>query len=164
MRIWLSIEKLTHKFVMISIHVLSPGPLTYNIEIKFLSIQTVQWTVHLWVSGICFFSSSSFTNSHCTFSNNKASNCVCISFYSTSGTITMSYYLQFFNSLHCYTDIPDRTINQTPIKSLANTFSRTNQATLRITPERTIDQTIRFTPRNTLQSVLFLTQWEKPQK
>jgi len=33
----------------------------------------------------------SFTSSHCTFSNNKVSSSICIWFYSTSGTISMSY-------------------------------------------------------------------------
>ena len=42
-------------------------------------------------SGIGIFSPSSFTSSHCTFSNNKASDWICINFYSTSGTISMSY-------------------------------------------------------------------------
>jgi len=183
-------------------------------------------------SGICFFSPSSFTNTYCTFSNNKVSFGVCINFYSTSGTITMSYanivhnnsphqgvvqnqetgirkmmycifynnlgvlfyvnagslevshsfidhsstfsaltsvstptnnsfinrmtyHIQFFNSLHCNTDIPDRTINQTPIKSLANT--------LRITPEKTTEQTIRITPRITPINSVSDTMRETPE-
>jgi len=44
-----------------------------------------------YVSGIFISSPSSFTSSHCTFSNNKVSNCICINFISTSGTISMSY-------------------------------------------------------------------------
>jgi len=40
-------------------------------------------------SGILIDSPSSFTSSHCTFSNNKVSHSVCIWFYSASGT--MSY-------------------------------------------------------------------------
>jgi len=43
------------------------------------------------VSGIDISSPSSFTSSHCTFSNNKVSHSICIHFYSTSGTISMSY-------------------------------------------------------------------------
>jgi len=42
-------------------------------------------------SGIHIESPSSFTSSHCTFSNNMVSNSICIYFYSTSGTISMSY-------------------------------------------------------------------------
>jgi len=45
-------------------------------------------------SGIVISSPSSFTSSHCTFSNNKASNSICIYLYSTSGTISMSYVIQ----------------------------------------------------------------------
>ena len=43
------------------------------------------------ISGIRIWFPSSFTSSHCTFSNNKVSYSVCIGFYSTSGTISMSY-------------------------------------------------------------------------
>jgi len=43
------------------------------------------------VSGIAIDFSSSFTSSHCTFSNNNVSECVCIGFYSESGTISMSF-------------------------------------------------------------------------
>jgi len=43
------------------------------------------------VSGIGISSPSSFTSSHCTFSNNKVSYWVCIVFYTNSGTISMSY-------------------------------------------------------------------------
>jgi len=43
------------------------------------------------ISGICIYSPSSFTSSHCTFSNNKVFNSICIYFYSTSGTLSMSY-------------------------------------------------------------------------
>jgi len=42
-------------------------------------------------SGIRISSPSSFTSSHCTFSNNKVSHSICIWFYSSSGTISMSY-------------------------------------------------------------------------
>jgi len=42
-------------------------------------------------SGIGISSLSSFTSSHCTFSNNKVSDFICIGFYSDSGTISMSY-------------------------------------------------------------------------
>jgi len=44
-----------------------------------------------WGSGICIDYPSSFTSSHCTFSNNKVSDSICMYFYSTSGTISMSY-------------------------------------------------------------------------
>jgi len=43
------------------------------------------------VSGICIWSPSSFTSSHCTFSNNKVSNSRCIYCSSFSGIISMSY-------------------------------------------------------------------------
>ena len=43
------------------------------------------------VSGIWIESPSSVTSSYCTFSNNKVSFSICIYFYSTSGTISMSY-------------------------------------------------------------------------
>jgi len=43
------------------------------------------------VSGIFSQSPFSFTTSHCTFSNNKVSNGICIFFSSSSGTISMSY-------------------------------------------------------------------------
>ena len=42
-------------------------------------------------SGIDVYSPSSFTSTHCTFSNNKVSDSICIYFYSTSGMISMSY-------------------------------------------------------------------------
>jgi len=42
-------------------------------------------------SGIGISSPSTFTSSHCTFSNNKVSYWICIGFYSESGTISMSY-------------------------------------------------------------------------
>jgi len=43
------------------------------------------------VSGIRFSSPSSFASSHCTFSNNKVSDYICIHFTSASGTISISY-------------------------------------------------------------------------
>jgi len=42
-------------------------------------------------SGIGISSPSSFTSSHCTFSNNKVSHSICLLFWSSSGTISMSY-------------------------------------------------------------------------
>jgi len=42
-------------------------------------------------SGIRISSPSSFTSSHCTFSNNKVSDGICIYFFSNPGTISMSY-------------------------------------------------------------------------
>jgi len=51
-----------------------------------------------YVSGIHIYSPSSFTSSHCTFSNNKVSNWICIYFYSTSGTISMSYANIVYNN------------------------------------------------------------------
>jgi len=42
-------------------------------------------------SGIRIYSPSSFTSSHCTFSNNKVSDSICIYFSSSSVTISMSY-------------------------------------------------------------------------
>jgi len=42
-------------------------------------------------SGFLINSPTSFTSSHCTFSNNKVSHSVCLRFYSESGTISMSY-------------------------------------------------------------------------
>jgi len=41
-------------------------------------------------SGIGTWLPSTLKSSHCTFSNNKVSNSICIYFYSTSGTISMS--------------------------------------------------------------------------
>jgi len=41
--------------------------------------------------GICIYTPSLFTSSYCTFSNNKVSQYICIYFYSTSETISMSY-------------------------------------------------------------------------
>ena len=43
-------------------------------------------------TGIFISSPSSFSSSHCSFSNNNASDCICICFYSTSGTLSMSFY------------------------------------------------------------------------
>jgi len=40
--------------------------------------------------GIWIYSPSSFTSSHCSFSNNNASGCICLCFYSSSGTVSMS--------------------------------------------------------------------------
>ena len=42
-------------------------------------------------SGISISSPSSFTSSHCTFSNNMVSDSICIQLVSASGTISMSY-------------------------------------------------------------------------
>jgi len=42
-------------------------------------------------SGIYTYTPSSFTSSHCTFSNNKVSNSICVFFFSIIGTISMSY-------------------------------------------------------------------------
>ena len=42
-------------------------------------------------SGIRTWSPSSFTSTYCTFSNNNVSEYICMNFYSTSGTISMSY-------------------------------------------------------------------------
>ena len=43
------------------------------------------------ISGIHVYESSSFTSSHCTFSNNNVSYNMCITFHSTSGTISMVF-------------------------------------------------------------------------
>jgi len=43
------------------------------------------------VSGIGIHYTSSFTSSHCTFSNNKAFQCQCIYLYPSLGTISLSY-------------------------------------------------------------------------
>jgi len=43
------------------------------------------------LSGVRTYGSSSFTSSHCTFSNNNVSNNMCISFCSSSGTISMIF-------------------------------------------------------------------------
>ena len=61
-----------------------------------------------------------------------------------SFTNTITYQLQFFNSLHCYADIP---LGQ---RSLDETIRRTNGDTLRMTYERTIEQTIRDTLKETI--------------
>jgi len=68
-----------------------------------------------------------------------------------SFTYRITYQLQFFNSIHCNTDIPppSRTLDQTPIKSLEEIIGKTNEETLRMTYERTIDQTIRATQNET---------------
>jgi len=42
-------------------------------------------------SGISQGTPSSFTSSHCTFSNNKASDSMCLNFFSPAGTISISY-------------------------------------------------------------------------
>jgi len=42
-------------------------------------------------SGIGITSPSSFISSHCSFTNNMVSNCICICFNTNSGTISMSY-------------------------------------------------------------------------
>jgi len=49
------------------------------------------------VSGIGIWSPSSFTSSHCTFSNNKVSQFICVWFSSVSGSITMCNA----NIVHC---------------------------------------------------------------
>jgi len=41
-------------------------------------------------SGIRLYSPSSFTSTHCTFSNNKVSSYICLFFYSVSGTMSFS--------------------------------------------------------------------------
>jgi len=45
-------------------------------------------------SGIAFWSPSSFISSYCTFSNNKASNSICLYIYSNPGTISFSNIIQ----------------------------------------------------------------------
>jgi len=84
-------------------------------QVEYLSVSccshslTGRYTINLWTgnqradntncsmnnvvqdSGIGFSAPSSFTSSYCTFSNNMASNSICIRFYSTSGTISLSY-------------------------------------------------------------------------
>ena len=45
----------------------------------------------VFVSGIYIYSSSSFTSSHCTFSNNKVSQNICIWIQSSSDTVSISY-------------------------------------------------------------------------
>jgi len=71
-----------------------------------------------------------------------------------SFTYRITYQLQFFNSLHCNTDIPLIettpliTLEKSPIRSLEETIRKTNEETLRMTHENTIDQTIKETPIN----------------
>ena len=184
------------------------------------------------VSGIIMFTPSSLTSSHCTFSNNKVLNIVCIYFYSESGTILMSYanivhnnspyngvvfvegggsrmmmycifqnnqntlfgvrggslevshsfiyhsasfsnenavstsnnntftnrmtyQFQFFNSLHCGTDSPERTPDQTPMntleRSLLNTPNETPYSTPEESPIRSIQETLRMTYEKTIR-------------
>jgi len=77
-----------------------------------------------------------------------------------SFSIPITYQLQFFNSLYCSTDFPDRTLNQTPTKSLEKTISRTNRDTHSMTFERTT----RETPIETLKETPLNTQKESPMK
>ena len=65
-----------------------------------------------------------------------------------SFTITNTYQLQYFNSLHCNADkpyieaTPIQTNNDFPIRSIDETSKMTNQ--------RTVDQTIRESPKETI--------------
>jgi len=180
-------------------------------------------------SGICIEGSSPFTSSHCTFSNNKLSDWICMYFYSDSGTVSISsanivhnnspnlgvvyvagvcikrmkycifqnnsnylfcvwagtlevshsfishstlsissqsavsmatnnsfshrisYQINYFHSLHCNADLPlpQRTLDQSPIRSSEITISKTNEETLRLTYAKTIECSTRETPTNT---------------
>ena len=83
--------------------------------------------------------SHSFIDHSTSFSTSTA---VSIS-NNNSFTNTITYQLQFFNSLHCNADIP---LLQ---RSVEETIRRTNEETIRMTYEKTIDQTIRETIINT---------------
>ena len=73
-----------------------------------------------------------------------------------SFTNIITYQLQFYNSHYCNTDIllPQRTIVESPIRSLQETIGRTNEETSKMTFERTIDQTIRETLINTIDQTI----------
>jgi len=50
------------------------------------------------ISGIGIFAPSPFSSSHCSYSNNKASNGVCIYCYSSSGSMSISYANIVYNN------------------------------------------------------------------
>ena len=183
------------------------------------------------ISGISVSYPSAFSSSHCTFSNNKVMEAICLAFFSFSGILPISYanivnnnspleygvvtckstgsrkmmfciyqnnsnylffvyhgslevshsfidhslssfsssiavstetnnsfsyiltyQIQYYQSHHCNADIPlpQRTIDQSPMKSFQETASRTNQDTLMMTLERTIVRTIRESPIKTI--------------
>jgi len=89
-------------------------------------------------------SASSFSDGAVSTSNNN------------SFTNTITYQLQFFNSIHCNAEIP---IEQ---RSLQETIRRTNEETMRMTYKRTFDQTIRVTPINTPEDTPLNTLIEYP--
>ena len=83
-----------------------------------------------------------------------------ISTSNNSLTNRITYQIQFFNSLHCYADIPlpHGTFEKSVMRSLEETHRITNEktirrtidGTLRKTYERTIDETMKETPKETI--------------
>jgi len=76
-----------------------------------------------------------------------------------SFTKRVTYQIQFFNSHHCYADIPlpQRTLEKSPMRSLEETIRRTNEETLVMTNKRTIDQTMRMTNKRTIDQTMVMT-------
>jgi len=92
-------------------------------------------------SGSLEVSHSFIDHSSESFSDNLPVNTL----QNNSMLITLTYQIQFFKSLYCNADIPlpQRTMDQSPMRSL--------QETLKMTLERTIEETMRETLKETIQ-------------
>ena len=67
-----------------------------------------------------------------------------------SFTNRMTYELQFFDSVHCSTDSPARTLKKSPMSTLEDPLINTPEKTTPInTPEETPMKTLEETPINT---------------
>jgi len=79
-------------------------------------------------SGIRIYSPSSFSSSYCTFSNNKASDFICIFIYATSGIITMSYANIVHNNSPVHRGVV--CVDGTVLKKMQYCIFQNNQNTL----------------------------------
>jgi len=101
---------------------------------------------------LCLYSGSLEVLHSFIYHTGTLSTSASISTNNISFTNRMTYQIQFFNSRHCNADntLPQRTLNQSPIRSLGETIGRTLQITQRMTYDRTIDQSIKETPKVTI--------------
>ena len=69
------------------------GSYSFNLESGKQSVDNTNISMNnaYQVSGIWVYNPSSFTSSHCTFSNNEVFKRICVRFYSTSGSVSMSF-------------------------------------------------------------------------
>ena len=121
---------------------------------------------------IVYIDSGTLTMTYCVFDNNKDSlfygsvtiyhsfiyhTGVTSSINNNSLTKKTTYQMVFFNSYYCQTDIrippetPKQSPNQSPILTLKETLSQTNEPTPFFTPVDTLNQTPIFTFKSTLE-------------